>query len=136
MAMTIKQDTRVAGNRRGQSVMTAGGVLGALAASSCCILPLVLFSLGVSRAWIANLTRLAPYQPYFLGVAAVCLGLGYWLWHRSRRAVCAEGEMCARPLPSRIVTIGFILAGVLIAAVLALDFLAPLFVKPPRRRWT
>ena len=37
----------------------AGGILGALAASACCILPLVLFTLGISGAWIANLTRLA-----------------------------------------------------------------------------
>ena len=28
------------------------------AASSCCILPLVLFSLGVSGAWIGNFTQL------------------------------------------------------------------------------
>src|SRR5712692_8846532 len=44
------------GNRRGQAMMAAGGVLGALAASSCCILPLVLFGLGVSGAWIGNFT--------------------------------------------------------------------------------
>ena len=34
----------------------AGGILGALAASSCCILPLALFMLGISGAWIGNLT--------------------------------------------------------------------------------
>ena len=38
----------------------AGGILGALAASSCCILPLALFMLGISGAWIGNLTTLAP----------------------------------------------------------------------------
>jgi MerT mercuric transport protein len=43
-----------------------GGILGAIAASSCCIAPLVLFSLGISGAWIGNLTALAPYQPYFI----------------------------------------------------------------------
>lgn len=45
--------------------IAAGGILGALAASSCCILPLVLFSLGITGAWIANFTALAPYKPYF-----------------------------------------------------------------------
>ena len=43
----------------------AGGILGALAASSGCILPLALFAFGVSGAWIGNLTALAPYQPIF-----------------------------------------------------------------------
>src|SRR3546814_16397700 len=45
-----------------------GGVLGAIAALSCCIMPLALFALGISGAWIANLTALAPYQPTVFGV--------------------------------------------------------------------
>jgi mercuric ion transport protein len=49
---------------RTQKLVAAGGVLGAFAASSCCIAPLALFSLGISGAWIGNLTALAPYQPY------------------------------------------------------------------------
>jgi mercuric ion transport protein len=59
--------------QRIQKLVAAGGVLGALAASSCCILPLVLFGLGVSGAWIGNLTRLAPYQPYFIVATAAAL---------------------------------------------------------------
>ena len=51
---------------RTQKLVAAGGILGAIAASSCCIAPLVLFSLGISGAWIGNLTALAPYQPYFV----------------------------------------------------------------------
>ena len=39
-------------------------------ASACCIVPLVLVMLGISGAWIANLTALEPYKPY---VAAVTL---------------------------------------------------------------
>ena len=128
MAMTIKEDARITGIPRGQGVMAAGGVLGALAASSCCILPLVLFSLGVSGAWIGNLTRLAPYQPYFIAATAVCLGAGYWLVYRSRKIACADGEACARPLPNRAVKTGLIVATALVAGALALDVLAPLFL--------
>lgn len=109
----------------GQKFLAGGGVLGALAASSCCLVPLALFGIGVGGAWIGNLTRLAPYHPYFIGFAAVCLGLGYWLRHRSRRLACAQDETCARPLPSRMVTAGFVVAGVLIVAALTLDFAAP-----------
>ena len=112
---------------RSQKLLAAGGVLGALAASSCCDLPLVLFGLGVSGAWIGNLTRRAPYQPYFLTATAACLGVGFWLRWRSRKATCIEGAACARRLPNRAVTIGFILATVLVVGALALDFLAPLF---------
>ncbi len=111
-----------------ERLLAGGGVLGALVASSCCLVPLALFGIGVGGAWIGYLTRLAPYQPYFLGVAAVCLGLGYWLRYRLRRVVCAEGEMCVRPVRSRIVTMGFVVAGLLSIAVLALDLLVPFFL--------
>ena len=113
---------------RTQKILTAGGVLGALAASSCCIVPLVLFALGISGAWISNLTQLAPYQPYFIAATVACLGGGYWLAYRSRKIACADEEICARPLPNRIVKMGLIFATVLIVGALALDFLAPLFL--------
>jgi mercuric ion transport protein len=116
------------GSRCAQNLFAAGGVLGAVAASSCCILPLVLFGLGISGAWIANLTQLAPYQTYFIAATAACLGGGYWLLYRSRRVGCADGEVCARPLPRRIVNISLIAATILIAGALAVDFFAPLFL--------
>ena len=108
--------------------MAAGGLLGALAASSCCILPLALFGLGVSGAWIGNFTRLAVYQPYFLSATLVFLGYGYCLVYRSSTRPCADGESCARPLPNRVVKISLILATILVVAALGLDFIAPLFL--------
>src|SRR5256884_8945622 len=91
------------GMRRIQKLVAAGGVLGALAASSCCILPLVLFGLGVSGAWIGSFTQLAPYQPYFIAATIACLGYGYWLVYRASRVACDGGEACARPMPNRLV---------------------------------
>jgi len=123
-------ETRQAGILRTQRLVAASGVLGALAASSCCIVPLVLFGLGVSGAWIGNLTRLAPYQPYFLAATAACLGYGYWLVYQSGNRVCTDGEACARPLPNRIVKIGLVLATILVLGALAFDFLAPLILQP------
>jgi mercuric ion transport protein len=128
--MIINQVDHTADNRRRQGFMAAGGMLGALAASSCCILPLALFGLGISGAWIGNFTRLARYQPYFIAATLVFLGYGYWLVYRSATRACAEGEVCARPLPNRIVKTSFILATILVAAALGLDFIAPLFLNP------
>ena len=81
--MKINQTDHFADNRRRQGLIAAGGLLGALAASSCCIMPLALFGLGVSGAWIGNFTRLAPYQPYFIAATLAFLGYGYWLVFRS-----------------------------------------------------
>jgi mercuric ion transport protein len=127
--MTIKGEDLEARMMRGQKFMAAAGMLGALAASSCCILPLMLFSLGVSGAWIGNFTRLAPYQPYFITATFVFLGYGYWLVYQSRTRACADSEACARPLPNRIVKASLILATILVAAALGLDFIAPFFLN-------
>jgi len=127
--MTIKEDHRQARLRRGQTLMAAGGLLGALAASSCCILPLALFGLSVSGAWIGNFAQLAPYQPYFIAATIVFLSAGYGLVYRSSKFACADGETCARPLPNRLVKAGLILATLLVAAALGFDFLAPRFLN-------
>src|SRR3984957_4068099 len=127
-AMVIKQEYLGLGIPRRQQLVTAGGILGALAASSCCILPLVLFGLGVSGAWIGNFTQLAPYQPYFIAATLCFLGYGYWLVYRSSKLACADGEACALPLPNRLVRTGLVLATILVAAALGFDLLAPLFI--------
>ena len=127
--MTIKQERIVGGSERGTTLMAAGGLLGALAASSCCILPVILFSLGISGAWISNFTQLAPYQPYFLAATTLFLGTGYWLVHRASNRACVGGEACSRPLPNRLVKIVLVLATVLVVAALGLDFLAPLLLN-------
>src|SRR5215467_6396088 len=127
-AMTINQDARTANVQRQQRLMAAGSLAGALAASSCCILPLVLFSLGVSGAWIGNLTQLAPYQPFFIAATIACLGYGYWLVYRSSKVACARGEACARPLSNWLVQVGLIVATVLVIAAIGFDFLAPLLL--------
>jgi mercuric ion transport protein len=127
--MTINPDHQITDNRLRQSLMAAGGLLGALAASSCCILPLALFGLGVSGAWIGNFTRLAPYQPYLIAATLAFLGYGYWLVYRSSTRSCADGAACARPLLNRIVKISLLLATILVVAALGLDFIAPLFLN-------
>jgi mercuric ion transport protein len=73
-------------SRFASPLLLSGGLLGAVAASSCCLAPLALFGLGISGAWIGNLTRLAAYQPYFLGLAGACLTAGYWRVWRELRA--------------------------------------------------
>lgn len=89
------------GAGKSETFGAAGSVLGAVAASSCCILPLVLFSLGVGGAWMSNLTALAPYQPYLIALTVMLLGYGYWHVYRRSRAGCAGDQACARPASTR-----------------------------------
>lgn len=108
--------------------VAAGGVLGALAATSCCILPLVLFSLGISGAWIGNLTAMAPYKPYFAAATLGLLGYGYALVYIKPKQACADGS-CARPLPNLLVKSSLWIATVLIVAALSFNYIAPLLLQ-------
>jgi mercuric ion transport protein len=75
-----------------------GGALAALAASACCLGPLVLVSLGIGGAWISNLTRLEPLRPVFITVALLCMALAYWkIYQAPATASCAPGSACALP---------------------------------------
>jgi mercuric ion transport protein len=118
-----------AGSQQGRARwIAAGGILGALAASSCCILPLALFSLGISGAWISNFTALAPYKPYFAAGTIALLGYGYYLAYVRPKLACADGS-CARPLPNRLVKTSLWIATGLVIIALAFDYVAPFFLS-------
>jgi hypothetical protein len=72
-------EQRKAGQQR---LIAVGGILGALAAASCYVVPFALFTLGISGAWISNLTALEPYQPIFAAVTFGFLGYGFYLVYR------------------------------------------------------
>lgn len=125
--MTVKPDgtSKPPSLGPGPRLLAGAALLAALAASSCCILPVLLFSLGIGGAWIANFTGLAPYQPIFVAAALGFIGAGYWLVYRAAKRACADGEACARPLPKRFVTIVLVVATAIVIAAFAFDYLAP-----------
>jgi len=112
--------------RRGRW-FAAGGILGAILASSCCVLPLLFVSIGISGAWIGNLTLLEPYKPYFAAVALVFIGLGFWHVYFRRRAECVEDSYCARPQSSIMTKVALWSATALILLALTIDWWAPWF---------
>ena len=99
--------------------------MGALGSASCCIVPLALFSLGATGAWIGNLSALTPYQPVFLIAASGFLGVGFWRVYRRPRAACDGDGLCARPASSRLTAIGLWSATALVTAALAFPYVAP-----------
>lgn len=110
----------------GSALLATGGILAAIGATSCCVLPLAFFFLGVSGAWIGNLTALAPYQPYFVAVAIACLAFGFLRVYR-RPAACGPDGTCARPMPQRAVKLSLWLATFLVIVAIVFPY-AALFV--------
>jgi mercuric ion transport protein len=107
--------------------LAAGGVIGAFLASACCTVPLALVLLGVSGAWIGNLTALEPYKPWSSAIALAFIGLGFWRVYFSRRPVCADGTYCARPRSSVITKTTLWFATVLVVLAMTIGWWAPLF---------
>ncbi|AEI04618.1 putative mercuric transport protein (plasmid) [Afipia carboxidovorans OM5] len=110
-----------------QNAAAAGGLLGTAAVSSCCMLPLPLFTLGASASWIGTLVRLAPYQPYFIAVAVACLGCGYWLWYRSSNQ--KRDAACSIRSASKFVNPALVVATILVVAAIAFNVLWPLLTS-------
>ena len=112
----------------GNGLLAAGGIVAALGASTCCIQPLALFMLGVSGAWISNLTALAPYQPFFIAAAVGFIGLGFLRVYRRPQVACAAGY-CARPLSSHVAKTGLFVAAILVCVAVAFPYLATFLLE-------
>lgn len=114
------------GSDRTPRLLAVGGVLGALGAASCCVIPFTLFLAGVSGAWIGNLTALEPYQPIFAGVSLAFIGFGAWRLRRKREIACADGY-CATPQSDRIAKIGLWTAATLVLLAVGFPYAARYF---------
>lgn len=114
----------------GKLLAAAGGILAAIGATSCCVVPFALFTLGISGAWIGNLTALAPYQPYFVAATLAFLGTGFVLVYRRPKAACAEGTYCATPASTRLAKLGLWVATALVLAALVFPHVARFFLEP------
>jgi mercuric ion transport protein len=122
---TTKNADSINAKQKRTGLAAAGALLSAVAASSCCIVPLALFGLGVGGAWIGNLTALAPYQPVFVALAIAFLGYGFYAVYWRPKPACADGATCDQPISSRIVKTGLWMAAAMIATALAFPYVAP-----------
>ena len=112
-------------DRTGSGALLVGGVA-AILASTCCLGPLVLVALGLSGAWIGNLTLLEPYRPFFIGGALVALFFAGRRIFRPAQA-CAPGEVCAVPGTRRMYKIVFGIVSALVLIALVYPYVAKFF---------
>ena len=95
-----------------------GSVGAAMAASACCIGPVV-FSLLGAGALSAASTRLEPSRPWFIGMTVVLLGGAFYAAYRPvpSDASCADGTCtpASRRTAKILVWIAAILAAVLVS---------------------
>ncbi len=71
-----------------------GAIGAAIAASACCLGPVVLSAIGAGVLGAAA-TRLQPYRPWFLALTAVLLGAAFFVTYRPGREACSADGSCA-----------------------------------------
>jgi len=123
--LETRREKPVSGSQGGRGALAAGG-LAAILASTCCLGPLVLVALGVSGAWIGNLTLLEPYRPIFIGAALVALFFAYRRIFRPVQA-CEPGEVCAVPQVRVTYKVIFWIVAALVVVALAFPYVLPMF---------
>ena len=108
-----------------KGLLAVGGIA-ALLASTCCLGPLVLVALGLSGAWIGNLTWLEPYRPWLLLVALIALAFaGRGIFRPA--AACRPGAVCAVPRVRNAYKILFGIVALLVLIALAFPYVLPWF---------
>lgn len=112
-------------SERGAWASTMGGITGALAMTSCCILPLVLVSFGVGGVWVAQLTALYAYKWYTFTFASAFIGYGFWKVHRAEQGECQEGATCTRPMNRRVMKASLWLATIVTAVAMIFPYITP-----------
>lgn len=114
-------------NQRRGRFLAASGFIGALLASSCCVVPLLLVSLGVSGAWIGNLSALAPYKWYFLLAAGLLLAAAFRHTYFNAQQACTEHTACTGPVSNRTTRTVVWLATILVLLSATVNLWAPWF---------
>ncbi len=101
-------------------------VVASLLASTCCVVPLILVLLGITGAWMVNLTALEPWTPVFSVLAVTALVWSGYLLFRPAAACTSPDQACE--MPRRDVSRKlYMTAAVLVLGLLLFPLAAPIF---------
>jgi len=108
-----------------ESASITAGTISALGASTCCVLPLVLVSVGVGGAWVAQARELERF--YYVFVALAVGAFGYASFYRLylRPVPCAPDVACVTPAVRRRQRIAFWTTLVIAKAFVLFPFYGP-----------
>jgi mercuric ion transport protein len=118
--------------RAAGGLLAAVGVvtgLGAIMASSCCVVPLTLAFFGAGAGIFATLEAFVPWRMPLLVASGVGVAFGWFAWWQRRRVACESGSACATRPPSRASLALLLLATLIVATAIGWDYLEPSLLK-------
>jgi mercuric ion transport protein len=101
------------------ALLTLGGLAAAFGLASCCALPLLLTTAGLSTAWLGGVALMAaPHRWPLLLVGALCLSGGaILLWRQQRIAAsCGSNGVCTSSAVRALTLVGLLIGAVLLWA--------------------
>ena len=110
-----------------ESASIAAGAVSALGASTCCVLPLVLVSVGIGGAWVTQLRELERFYYVFVAIALGAFGYAFYRLYL-RPAPCAPDTTCAAPSVRRRQRVAFWTTLVAAKALVLSPFYVPYFL--------
>jgi len=108
-----------------ESASIVAGAVSALGASTCCVLPLVLVTVGVGGAWVAQLRELERFYYVFVAIALGAFGFAFYRLYLRPATACARDTACALPATRRRQRIAFWTTLVAAKALVLSPFYAP-----------
>jgi mercuric ion transport protein len=113
------------------SVAALGAItgLGALAASSCCVLPIVLGGLGTGAGVFTMLGVLAPLRVPLMAASFLAVAVGWFFYARRRQSACGPDGSCTVPRRPPAALVLLSLATVFIAAAATWGYFEPALIK-------
>jgi len=124
LSESTSSDKSSAGLSKGSLIAS---IFTGIAASTCCIGPLVLLALGISGTWISNLSALEPVRPLFIGLTLVFLGMAFRKLYLVPQS-CAVDAPCATPTSLRNQRIIFWIVAIAILAIVAFPWYGPILL--------
>jgi|GEM_PF-2465918 len=109
-------------------LLGTGAILGGLAVSACCVLPLVFVMIGVGGSWMGVLVGFGAYKSITIPVTLALLAIGFYFAYRKPKAVaCNADGTCGTPTSNRVAR-KLLWAGTAIAVIgIAFPYAAPFF---------
>ncbi|MBN9506657.1 MAG: mercuric reductase [Sphingopyxis granuli] len=101
---------------RGAAALTLGGIAAAFSVASCCALPVVLMTAGLSAAWLGGIAMVAaPYRVLLLWLSTLSLAGGaLLLWRTQRSAIARASDRVCTPGWLRLVLLIGLISGAIL----------------------
>ncbi|HGT2643549.1 TPA: mercuric transporter MerT family protein [Legionella pneumophila] len=112
--------------KSGSSGSLIGAVFAGIAASLCCVGPLILLLLGISGAWVSTLTILEPIRPFAILLTLGFLSVAFWQLYL-KPVKCKPGAICEKPRSLGVSRLIFWIITVILLLLLMLPWYAHWF---------